>query len=258
MTRQLAIVLAAGKGTRMKSDLPKVLFPVCGRPMIEYVLDALTASGIDQTLAVVGYRSDLVRSTLGDRPGLTYVEQPEQLGTGHAVMVCREHLVGHDGPVLVLAGDSPMVQRRSVEKLLAEYQHRQPACLLGTIHKTDPRGLGRIVRDAEGRFQGIVEEKDASEAQRRITEVNMSYYVFRGPDLLLALERIRADNAQREYYLTDCPGVLKAAGKLVEALPVLEPVESLSINTLDELAIVEQAMREQNQADQGRKASGSI
>src|SRR5271170_4380484 len=102
----LAIVMAAGKGTRMRSELPKVLVPVCARPMIEYVLDGLLAAGIDQTLVVVGYRADDVRATLKSRPGLTFCLQTEQLGTGHAVMMCREHLAGHTGPVLVVAGDS--------------------------------------------------------------------------------------------------------------------------------------------------------
>lgn len=243
MSRKLAVVMAAGKGTRMKSDLPKVLFPVCGRPMVEYVLDTLSASGIDQTLVVVGYRADDVKKTLAGRPGLTFVEQAQQLGTGHAVMMCKEQLAGHDGPVLVVTGDSPLLQRESVKKLLAEYEQEHPACLLGTIHKDNPHGLGRIVRDAAGEFQAIVEEKDATPQQRQITEVNMSTYLFNCRDLLFALDRIQANNSQKEYYITDCPGVLRAAGKRVRALPVLKPIEALSINNVEELAVVEAAMR---------------
>ena len=246
MTSSMAIVMAAGKGTRMKSELPKVLVPVCGRPMIDYLLDTLAATGIGRIVVVVGYRSDLVRAHLASRPRVEFAEQSQQLGTGHAVMMCRDQLAGQDGPVLIVAGDSPLAQRNSLEKLLQEYDRRQPACLLGTTHKSEPRGLGRIVRDAEGRFQAIVEEKDATEAQRQITEVNMSCYVFRGPDLLFALDHIRAENSQGEYYLTDCPGALKQAGRLVEALPVLTPIEALSINTVEELAIVERAMQNQN------------
>jgi bifunctional UDP-N-acetylglucosamine pyrophosphorylase/glucosamine-1-phosphate N-acetyltransferase len=242
MPRNLAIVLAAGKGTRMKSDLPKVLVEVCRRPMIHYVLDALGEGGVERSLVVVGHRADLVRSALASRNHLEFVHQAEQLGTGHAVMVCREHLADHDGPVLVVAGDSPMMQGRSIAALLAEYHRRPAACILGTACKDDPTGLGRVVRDRQGNFQAIVEEKDATEEQLRITEVNMSYYVFQCQELLQSLDHIRADNAQREYYVTDCPGVLVAQGKQVRALRVLQPCEALSINTLEELAAVEAAM----------------
>lgn len=252
MTRNVAIVLAAGKGTRMKSDLPKVLVPVCGRPMIDYVLDTLAASGIDRTLIVVGYRAGDVRAALAARSGVAFCEQAQQLGTGHAVMMCREALADHEGAVLVVTGDSPLMQRDSIEKLLTAFHRDRPACLLGTAHKDDPHGLGRIVRSPSGEFLGIVEERDATEAQRQITEVNMSCYVFNCRDLLLALDRIRADNAQAEYYLTDCPGVLRDAGRPVAALPLLKPIEALSINTADELAAVEQAMREESH----RAASG--
>jgi bifunctional UDP-N-acetylglucosamine pyrophosphorylase/glucosamine-1-phosphate N-acetyltransferase/UDP-N-acetylglucosamine pyrophosphorylase len=243
MSKTVAIVLAAGKGTRMKSDLPKVLVPVLGRPMIEYVLDALRAGGVEQIIVVVGYRSDLAREQLGRHKDVSFVEQTEQLGTGHAVMMCKAALAGHTGPVIVVAGDSPMLQSDSVARLLAEYAAARPACILGTTHKEDPTGLGRIVRDAAGAFVGIVEQKDATPQQQAIREVNMSTYLFDGPALLHALDQLKADNAQREYYLTDCPGILRAEGKDVRALAVLKPVEALSINTVDELGVVEAALR---------------
>lgn len=238
-----AIVLAAGKGTRMKSDLPKVLYPVCGRPMVHYVLDTLDALGVKRKLIVVGYRGDDVRRELEWREGVEFVEQSPQLGTGHAVMVCRESLRGGDGAVLVLTGDSPLAQRTSLEAVIAEYSRERPACVLGTLIKADPSGLGRIVRDPQGRFLKIVEERDADEAQKRIAEVNMSTYVFDCPELLHALDRIDNNNRQGEYYLTDCPGVLQREGKDVRALPVLKPCEALSINTLEELALVEAEMQ---------------
>jgi bifunctional UDP-N-acetylglucosamine pyrophosphorylase/glucosamine-1-phosphate N-acetyltransferase/UDP-N-acetylglucosamine pyrophosphorylase len=239
-----AVVLAAGKGTRMDSDLPKVLVTVRGRPMIDYVLDALDAGGIQRTICVVGHRADDVRRALQGRGGIEFALQEEQLGTGHAVMACRQLLTDHDGPVLVVAGDSPMMQSESIAALLTDYDRRPAACILGTTHKQNPTGLGRIVRDGDGNFQAIVEEKDATDRQRRITEVNMSYYVFNSRELLEALDCIRADNAQGEYYLTDCPGVMSAAGKEVRALDVLKPCEALGINTLEELAAVEAAMVE--------------
>jgi bifunctional UDP-N-acetylglucosamine pyrophosphorylase/glucosamine-1-phosphate N-acetyltransferase/UDP-N-acetylglucosamine pyrophosphorylase len=242
MDEPIAVILAAGKGKRMGSELPKVLVPVCGRPMIRYVTDAVRAAGITRIVIVVGYRADLVHQELRGEAGVEFVEQTEQLGTGHAVMMCREQLAGQTGPVLILAGDSPMVQVPSLRTLLAEFEARRPACLLGTATKQNPAGLGRIVRDATGQFAGIVEEKDATPEQRVITEVNLSTYVFRPDALLSSLERLTANNAQGEYYLTDCPGVLKSAGEPVEALCVLEPCEALSINTVDELKAVEAQM----------------
>lgn len=240
----VAVVLAAGKGTRMESELPKVLFPACGRPLVQYVLDALRDAGVGRLLVVVGYREELVRESLADQ-GVEFVTQTVQLGTGHAVQACREQLSGHDGPVLVLAGDSPLVQSMSLRELLAIYEQRRPACLLGTLHKSEPRGLGRIVRDSAGEFVGIVEEKDATDEQRRITEVNMSTYVFHGPDLLGALGELRDTNSQQELYLTDCPAILRGQGKLVLAEPLLRPCESLSVNNRDELRIVEAELRAQ-------------
>jgi bifunctional UDP-N-acetylglucosamine pyrophosphorylase / glucosamine-1-phosphate N-acetyltransferase len=239
----LAIILAAGKGKRMASDLPKVLVPVCGRPMIRYVIDAARAAGVARVVVVVGYRGELVRQELAAEPGIAFVEQREQLGTGHAVMMCREELAGHQGPVVILAGDSPLVQVSSLRALLQEFAAKEPGCLLGTATKPNPAGLGRIVRDANGEFVAIVEEKDATPSQRAITEVNMSTYVFRGADLLWALGQLTADNAQGEYYLTDCPGVLKKAGRRVLALNALQPCEALSVNTVEELIAVEAELR---------------
>jgi bifunctional UDP-N-acetylglucosamine pyrophosphorylase/glucosamine-1-phosphate N-acetyltransferase/UDP-N-acetylglucosamine pyrophosphorylase len=158
-------------------------------------------------------------------------------------MMCRPALAAHCGPVLVVAGDSPLMQPASLRALLADCERQPAACILGTGYKDDPTGLGRVVRDGERNFQAIVEEKDASPAQKAIREVNLSCYVFDGQELLWALDQIRSDNAQREYYLTDCPGVLKRAGKPVRALDVLQPIESLSINTRQELEAVEATMR---------------
>jgi UDP-N-acetylglucosamine diphosphorylase/glucosamine-1-phosphate N-acetyltransferase len=242
-TRPLAIILAAGQGTRMNSDLPRVLVKVCGRPMIRYVIDAVRAAGIEWIVVVVGHRGDLVREELAGERGVLFAEQDMQLGTGHAVMMCCDQLARQEGPVLILAGDSPMVQASSLRCLLKEFEAHWPACLLGTATKSDPTGLGRIVRDAEGQFVAIVEEKEASPEVRAITEVNMSTYVFRAPELIWALGRLTSDNAQGEYYLTDCPGVLKAAGRPVVALCELEPCEALSINTIEELAAVELEMK---------------
>jgi bifunctional UDP-N-acetylglucosamine pyrophosphorylase / glucosamine-1-phosphate N-acetyltransferase len=242
MLERLAIVLAAGKGTRMNSDLPKVLIEVGRRPMLEYVLGALRGGGVGRIALVVGHREELVRAALANQTDIEFVVQHEQLGTGHAVGVCRHLIERQKGPVVVVAGDAPLMQAESIATLLAEY-HRKPAgCILGTVTKDDPKGLGRILRNAEGDFMGIVEEKDATEEQRRICEVNMSYYVFDPRYLLQALDNIRNDNSQGEYYITDCPGVMINQEVDVRALNVLKPCESLGVNTPEELAAVEAAM----------------
>jgi bifunctional UDP-N-acetylglucosamine pyrophosphorylase/glucosamine-1-phosphate N-acetyltransferase/UDP-N-acetylglucosamine pyrophosphorylase len=239
----MAIVLAAGKGTRMKSELPKVLVPVAGRPMIRYVIDSLRQAGVDRIIVVVGYRADLVREELSGESGVEFAEQTEQLGTGHAVMMCRGQLADYRGPVLIVAGDSPLLQTVSVKKLFENFAAAGASCLLGTVEKPNPTGYGRIVRDAGGQFVGIVEEKDATAEQRDIREVNVSTYVFDSQDLLWALDKLTDQNAQREYYITDCPAILLAAGKQVGADKVLQPCESLSINNPDELALVEVEMK---------------
>lgn len=231
----------------MKSELPKVLFPILERPMVEYVIDALELAGVDRIIVVVGYRGDLVKEKLAHRRNLEFVEQTEQLGTGHAVMACREKLSPHKDSVFVLAGDCPMIRVDSVQKLFAAYQNEsaenRPSCVLGTAFKEEPAGLGRILRDGKGEFLGIVEDKDATPEQKAITEVNMSYYVFHTPDLLDALTHLRTNNAQKEYYITDTPAIMRSQGKRVIALPVLTPIESLGINTIEEAYIVEETMR---------------
>lgn len=242
VTPPLAIVLAAGKGTRMRSELPKVLVPVNGRPMVRYVVDALRAASVARMAVVVGYRAELVREELAGEPNVEFVEQAEQLGTGHAVMMCRRQLAEHRGPVVVVAGDSPLLQAESVARLLVEHRRRGAACTLGTVSRDEPTGYGRIVRTAGGDFAGIVEEKDATDEQRAVREINVSTYVFDAQELLSALDQLRADNSQREYYITDCPGLMLAAGKTVAALNVLQPCEALSINSPEELALVEREM----------------
>ncbi len=259
MPDPLAIVLAAGKGTRMKSDLPKVLTPACGRPLVRYVVDALREAGVRQIVAVVGYRSELVQAALAGQPDIAFAEQTEQLGTGHAVMQCRPQISGWDGPVVVVTGDSPMLRPESVKKLLARFDApaaERPACVIGTTHRDDPTGLGRIVRNANGGFRAIVEERDATPEQRRVTEVNMSTYVFDAPALLSALDQLTTANAQAEYYVTDCPAILLGQGQRVEALPVLEACESLSVNTPDDLAAVEAEMQRLGMGESSSPHSG--
>ena len=244
MSAPIAVVLAAGKGTRMKSDLPKVLCQANGRPLVEYVLDSLRAAGVEKIVVVVGYKADDVKRQLAHYDNLEFALQSEQLGTGHAVMMCRDNIVDHDGAIVVVAGDSPMLQTSSIESLLVDYQTGSPGCVLGSLIHEDPTGLGRIVRDQTGKFTGIVEEKDATDEQRKIDEVNMSTYVFNGSKLIGTLDRLNSNNKQNEYYITDVPAIMLADNEDVRALAVLKPIEALSVNTVDHLAAVEKAMSE--------------
>ncbi len=190
--------------------------------MIEYVLDTLEQAGAVQTIAVIGYRAADVQATLANRRNLVFVEQREQLGTGHAVQVCAAELKRYpDAAVLVVAGDSPMLRADSVKRFSPSFQNSDASCLLGTAHRENPFGLGRIVRDAAGNFLWVSsKKKDATPEQKRSPEVNLSCYLFRCGDLLDALSQLGNNNAQREYYLTDVPAILQRAGKKIVALPV--------------------------------------
>jgi bifunctional UDP-N-acetylglucosamine pyrophosphorylase / glucosamine-1-phosphate N-acetyltransferase len=234
----LAIVLAAGKSTRMKSALPKVLHEVCGRPMIDYVLDAARAAGVTKVVAVVGHRADLVRGHLSQFADVDFALQSEQKGTGHAVMMCRDQLATHHGPVLLLAGDTPLLQPASLVGLLTALQDRNAAAVIGTALTAANQGLGRIVRDSHGAFAKIVEEKDATPAEKLIEEINTGCYAFDSQSLLAALGEIRPNNAQAEYYLTDCPKVMLERGQTVLAEQSFSITEALGVNTRVQLAEV--------------------
>lgn len=240
----LGIILAAGKSTRMKSALPKVLHEVCGRPMIEYVLDAARAAGVTRIVAVVGHRADLVKAELSKHADVEFALQSEQKGTGHAVMMCRDQLASHQGPVLILAGDTPLLRSESLQGLLRAQAESNAAAVIGTTDTEANQGLGRIVRDPAGNFECIVEERDATEAQRRIREINTGCYGFDAQSLMSALDRIRPDNNQAEYYLTDCPRILKQDGKPVVAAKVFEVAEAMGVNTRSQLADVTRAIQQ--------------
>ena len=237
-----AIILAAGKGTRMKSDLPKVLHEVCGRPMLAWVLDACREAGCDRLLVVVGHRADLVQETFEGADDIAWVLQQPQLGTGHAVMVCREHLAGLQGPVLVVAGDGPLIRPETLRELLDTHRREGAACTLATSILPDPARYGRIVRDESGDLAGIVEYLDADESQRAIREVNVSLYCFDAAALREVLGELRNDNAKGEYYLTDALELLKARGRKLSAVAAVKPEDVLSINTVDELEAVGRLM----------------
>lgn len=213
MPTHAAIVLAAGKGTRMKSDLPKVLHRVCGLPMVEHVVRALRGAGVERVVVVVGHGGERVQEELGD--GVDYAWQREQLGTGHAVRCAIEALKGHEGTVIVASGDTPLIDAVSISELLQA--HEGNAVTVGAAHLDDPTGYGRVVRDAQGRPCRIVEQKDATPEQRKIQEVNAGLYAFDGKALFDLLPRLRNVNAQNEYYLTDLVAMAASDGLMVGA-----------------------------------------
>ncbi len=240
----VSIVLAAGKSTRMKSALPKVLHEVCGRPMIDYVLDAARAAGIARHVVVVGHAAESVKAALTGQGDLEFALQSEQKGTGHAVMMCRDALAAHDGPVLILTGDAPLMRPESFRALLEVFSQNHAACVIGTAETENNFGLGRIVRDDGGEFLRIVEQKDATPEEAAITEINVGCYVFDSRKLFSALAEIRPNNKQGELYLTDCCGILKARGDTVVAAKKLDIVEALGVNTRAQLVEVHRAMQQ--------------
>jgi bifunctional UDP-N-acetylglucosamine pyrophosphorylase/glucosamine-1-phosphate N-acetyltransferase len=243
MSSPVAVILAAGKSTRMKSEVPKVLHPVCGRLMIEYVLDAARAAGATRLIVVVGHKADLVRSALSHHPDVVFAEQTVQKGTGHAVMMCESHLQSHSGSVLILAGDTPLLQGSSLKALLNAQIIQTAACVIGTANTKNNEGLGRVVRDSDGNFQCIVEQKDATPEQRCITEINTGCYAFSTPLLLSALRKIQPNNSQSEYYLTDCPAILMQDGHRVSASCSLTIEEALGVNTRVQLSEVRSSIQ---------------
>ncbi|WP_397571459.1 bifunctional N-acetylglucosamine-1-phosphate uridyltransferase/glucosamine-1-phosphate acetyltransferase [Schlesneria sp. T3-172] len=244
MAGSMAIVLAAGKSTRMKSALPKVLHNVCGRPMIEYVLDAARSAGVTRIVAIVGHEAEKVRGALSYHSDVEFALQSEQKGTGHAVMMCREQLRSHDGPVLVLAGDTPLLKKESLAQLLEIQQAQQAACVIGTAVTQANFGLGRVIRGSGNTFEKIVEEKDATPEEKKVQEINTGCYAFDGQALLASLEQIQPNNSQAEYYLTDCPRVLKEQGRTVVALEAFDMVEALGVNTREQLSQVTRTLQQ--------------
>jgi bifunctional UDP-N-acetylglucosamine pyrophosphorylase/glucosamine-1-phosphate N-acetyltransferase len=233
-----AIILAAGKGTRMKSDKPKVLHEVCGQPMLSHVLNACRQAGCEKLICVVGFGADQIRKAFADETDIIWVEQTEQLGTGHAVMVCGEHLQTLSGPVLVVAGDGPLIQGKTLAELVASHSTSGAACTLATCILDAPMEYGRILRDAQGDLRGIVEHLDATILQREIKEVNVSLYCFDAQRLREVLSRLSNSNAKGEYYLTDALELLRTAGHALAAVPAVPPRDVLSINDRVQLAQV--------------------
>jgi UDP-N-acetylglucosamine pyrophosphorylase len=237
-----ALVLAAGMGKRMGSDLPKVLHPALGKPLIEHVLLHLDPLTPDRVVIVVGHQADLVRDALQKRAA-SFATQSPQLGTGHAVQVAWKETKPGAPAVLVLAGDMPLVRTESLRRLLERHAREKNAVTVLSAVLDDPKGYGRIVRAPNGSFEKIVEEKDATPEERKIDEVNSGIYVFDKAPLEKALALLRSDNAQKEYYLTDTLSFLGRSGQKVGVERAADPSECFGVNTPDQLRMVEETLR---------------
>ena len=246
-----AVVLAAGEGTRMRSETPKVLHALCGRPMLLHVVDALVELPLERIVVVVGHGAERVTKVLQDQlvteVPVEFVEQRVQRGTGDAVSVALASAAFEDldteDDVLVLPGDTPLLRAQTIAQLATEHRVQDAAATVLTARLPDPTGYGRVVRDRDGRVARIVEHVDAGEDERAIDEVNTSIYCFRRNLLVPSLRRLRPENAQGEYYLTDAIEVLRSAGHKVVAITIDDPAEAVGVNDRAQLAEAEAELR---------------
>jgi bifunctional UDP-N-acetylglucosamine pyrophosphorylase/glucosamine-1-phosphate N-acetyltransferase len=243
-----AIILAAGRSTRMKSRRPKVLHEVCGKPMLEFVLDACYGAGCARVMVVVGHGKEEVKARFESDQRIQWVEQGEQLGTGHAAKMCLEQLKAqHDGNVFILAGDGPLITSGVLHALCNAHHDDRAAASMATAILDDPTGYGRIIRDPDGQFIDIVEQVDCTPEQRELREVFPSIYCVKADELAFALVRLKNENKKGEYYLTDIYGILRRAGRRVLAVQAVTADDVLAVNSRDQQAQVDAVMQDRIQ-----------
>lgn len=236
-----SVILAAGMGTRMKSKMPKVLHTVCGKPLSKWVIDASKAAGADKVCAVVGHKAETVKEVLGDV--CEFALQAEQKGTGHAVMQAIDVIKNSKGEVVILNGDTPLITAETINKAIEYHKNNDNQATIITAILDDATGYGRIVRDNDGSVLKIVEQKDASEEEKKINEVNSGMYVFDAQSLVYALDKITPNNAQGEYYLTDTLEILLSAGKKIGGYAISDNDEIRGINDRVQLNEAEKIMQ---------------
>ena len=237
------VVLAAGKGTRLHTeeiDAPKVMRLACGKPLLWHVLSAISFVEKKDTILVVGYKKESVISAFGDYP---YAIQHEQLGTGHAVMAAENELAGFDGDVLICYGDMPAIKQDVYRELIDVHIQAGNDCTLLTGESTLDMSFGRIVRDGNGEFLHVVEEKDCTDEQLKIEELNTGVYVFNSQKLLAALKKLKNNNSQGEYYLTDVPAIMRSEGAKLGTLNRNLGDDIIGVNTTEQLELVERILQ---------------
>jgi len=237
-----AVVLAAGKSTRFKSEKPKLVHPLCGKPMICHILDKIALLDVANTIVVLGHESESVREALSGYP-VQYVIQEEQLGTGHATMCAVPILQNLSGSVLVVYGDTPLISVETLKRLFTCREEVDADEVILTVETPEPHGYGRIIRDPDNRPLRIVEEKDTSPEQKAIREVNAGFVCFKVSSLLRYLPMLSSQNAAGEYYLTDMLALLREHGGKVVTVPASSVEETTGINSREELARAESQLR---------------
>lgn len=240
MTRQ-AVILAAGKGTRMKSKLHKVLHPVCGKPMVQHVIDNIKKADVTEIVTIVGYGAEDVKAALQDQS--LFSMQSEQLGTAHAVQMAAEHLEGKQGTTIVICGDTPLISEETIAGFIAHHETTGAKATILSAKTNTPFGYGRIIRDTHGAVERIVEEKDASIEEKLVNEVSSGTFCFDNALLFELLGQVDNNNAQGEYYLPDVIKLLRQRNELVEAYITEDFSETLGINDRYNLSIAEQTLR---------------
>ncbi|AOH52798.1 UDP-N-acetylglucosamine diphosphorylase/glucosamine-1-phosphate N-acetyltransferase [Peribacillus muralis] len=241
MSNRYAIILAAGQGTRMKSKLYKVLHPVCGKPMVQHVIDHVNQLQIEDIVTVIGHGAEKVQEQLGD--SCKYALQDQQLGTAHAVMQAEDALCGKSGTTLVICGDTPLIKAETMEELIALHEQSQAKATILTAYADNPTGYGRVLRGEGGLVEKIVEHKDASDDERYVKEINTGTYCFDNQALFSALKKVSNENVQGEYYLPDVIEILKQEGETVTAFQSSDFEETLGVNDRVALSQAEQILR---------------
>lgn len=250
MTSELhALILAAGKGTRMKSELPKVVHPILGRPMVSYVIDAVKDIGCSKTILVTGYKSDVVKGALKNlyNEPLYYAEQTEQLGTGHAVQCYAKTVKDSDRPqnLLVVCGDTPLISIDTLKQMVEMHNTQKPAITMMTLMITEPGKYGRILRDKNGNVTAIREAKDCTEEELKVKEINLGVYLFDSDFLFENVFKLEPNNKQKEYYITDLIEMAAKQGKKVITCIEKDETSTLGINSRQHLALVSDILSKQ-------------
>lgn len=239
MKKTAAIILAAGQGTRMKSEKPKVVHELAGKPMINRVVQTSLKIHSDLIAIVVGYKKDIVIDAIPDNEKIKFVEQIEQNGTGHAVMMADEVFANFEGTVFILCGDVPLLRAETLHKMLQHHNELNASCTVLTAVMEDALRYGRIVRNKTGNVQRIVEFKDATDEEKEIKEINTGIYCFDSKSLFSALKKINCNNNQNEYYLTDTLEILNDEDKLVTSVILEDMVEASGVNSQEQLKNLE-------------------